>query len=501
MKIELFPYQQEHVAIMMEHLEKRAFALDLSMLGTGKTYTTSQIALNLGVQHVIVVAPVSVLPKWQYMKSKYDVPILETLSFSSLRSVKNKQPKHGLLIREDYTETYKKNGKEHTVDKARFYPSRLYKHVVEEGVLLVIDEIQNIKNLTSQFDAAAAMIETILNSENSRVIMLSGSPIDKEEQALHMFRCLNILSTPELCSFNIGDYSYDYTGVEEIENYCRSLTNNDLPIASYYNNASCIKHVYQLFQKVFIPSCSHAMPPQKTGIKLSKFNGFYNIDEESREQLEIGVQKLKRACKYNPETDTISYGSSIASSFALITNALMCIEGAKIKTFVRLAKQELEGNSNKKLVICLNYTSSIDIIRDALSEYKPLLLQGCMSQKQRETSISKFQQQNNRYRLLIGNLTVCSTGIDLDDKQGVYPRTCLISPMFNTITLYQLGHRFQRMDTRSDSNIYMVYGKGYIESNILSAVMRKGEVMKQTTHEQAEAGVEFPGDYTSYYEE
>lgn len=486
---------------MMDHLEKRPFALDLSMLGTGKTYTASQIALNLQLKHVIVLAPVSVLPKWSFMKKTYGIPVSHSLSFCSLRSVKDRQPKHGLLTREDYIDTYKKKGLEYTVEKTRFHPTQKYLQMVEEGVLLVMDEIQNIKNMSCQFEAACSLMKPLCMSKKSKAILLSGSPIDKEEQAVHMFRCLQILKEKELCTYHVHNYTYDYPGMEEIESFCKSLTSEPLPRRNYYSHNSCVQYVYNLFQKVFVPNCSHAMPPQKTDVKLYKFNGFYQIDNVSGLMLETGIERLQKACRYNPDTGTIGYGVDAIKSFTQITTALMEIEAAKVNTFIRLAKQELLLFPNNKVVICLNYNENIHLVKEALIQYKPLLLQGSMNQKQRDTCISRFQQQNTKYRVLISNLTVCSTGIDLDDKEGSFPRTCFVSPMFNTITLYQLGHRFQRMDSRSDAHIYMVYGEGYLEHNIMGALMRKGKVMKETTHQQAEAGVEFPGDYESYYEE
>jgi hypothetical protein len=72
--------------------------------------------------------------------------------------------------------------------------------------------------------------------------------------------------------------------------------------------------------------------------------------------------------------------------------------------------------------------------------------------------------------------------------------------MYNTITLYQLCHRFQRMDTKSSSDIFMVYGKGAVESRVLAALGRKSLVMKETTENQVRCGVEFPGDYATVVE-
>jgi hypothetical protein len=110
--------------------------------------------------------------------------------------------------------------------------------------------------------------------------------------------------------------------------------------------------------------------------------------------------------------------------------------------------------------------------------------------------------------LLLCNQGVASTGIDLDDKHGAFPRLCLVSPNYSTITSYQLGHRFQRADTKSDADVHFVFAKrrdktkeeskDIIELKVLDALSRKSQVMKETTAEQASNGVVFPGDHEEW---
>jgi hypothetical protein len=77
----------------------------------------------------------------------------------------------------------------------------------------------------------------------------------------------------------------------------------------------------------------------------------------------------------------------------------------------------------------------------------------------------------------------------------------LISPNYHTLNLYQLGHRFQRMDTKSGAGVQMVFAKHAHKLPILDALSRKGSVMWETTPEQAAAGILFPGGFPSWMEE
>lgn len=503
----LFPYQKDHVTILHEILQKYPFALDLSMLGTGKTYTSAQIGLDLKVKHIVVIAPVSVKSKWRHMQATYKIPLSACISFCELRSTKCHQPKHGLLARRDYTVQIVVQRVPKTVHKVEFTTTTAFKTMVQEGVLLIIDEVQNIKNISAQSLACQAMIAEITNNNlqnASRLLLVSGSPIDKMEQAVHMFRCLGIMKSDELCSYNVYQGTYTNRGIREIETYCRALGDSGIyvPHTSPNGATACVKYAYKLFQAYFKMRLSHAMDPPVIDSELNKMNGIFNIVRpEDQELLAEGIKKLQSACSFNPETHTVNFGHNGAQAVMAITAALIMIETAKLHTFVRIAKAALMSNPNKKVVICVNYSATINDLKMALAEYDPLILQGAMNSKQREVAVNNFQEGNTTHRLLIANLSVCSTGIDLDDKFGFFPREVFVSPMYNTITLYQLCHRFQRMDTKSSCDIYMVYGKNAKESNILTAIGRKSNVMKETTENQVDAGVEFPGDYATYEEE
>lgn len=105
------------------------------------------------------------------------------------------------------------------MDKVDFTVTEHYKKLVEEGLLLIIDEVQNIKNVSGQFHACKALIQEIVMKpmENfSRVLLLSGSPIDREHQALHMFRSLHIMRHEQIARTNLQTYLMEWLGMQEI---------------------------------------------------------------------------------------------------------------------------------------------------------------------------------------------------------------------------------------------------------------------------------------------
>lgn len=520
--IVLFDYQQVHVAVIKQILNESAFAFDLSMLGTGKTYTTCYMYTENEAhryKHIIVIAPVSVKTKWRMVSKEYGIKIDSLLSFCELRTVKFKQPKHGLLIRRDFMKQITNDrGVLVDIEKVDFACTQKYNDFVKDGVLLVIDEIQNVKNMNSQLDACKELIRPIVEAFNvnknspSRVILLSGSPVDKRIQTIHFYKLLNIMVNDRLSVYNPQTFKTMWRGMKEIEDYCSSNFGKENisaiktlsgmhPTYESYMGYILELYCYNLFRKLIIPHRSNAMEPIKIPANITKRNAFYKLGEVNDVKLlKEGISKLAHATRFEHETHAIDMGHDGADSLRGITLALMMIETAKINLFVRVAREKLKESPNNKVVICVNYSETINDLVTALAEYFPLKLNGSMNYIDRANVLTLFQAQSAAFRLLIGNITVCSSGIDLDDQDGKFPRTCFVSPNYSTILLYQLSHRFHRINTKSDSLIHFVLCKEATELPILNALARKSNIMKEITEIQVKNGVIFPGDYQKWEE-
>jgi hypothetical protein len=606
--VTLFPHQNEHANKLSSILKNYPFALDLSPMGTGKTYCATHIAKTFGFKHVLVIAPISVIPKWKHMRDTHGLQLIDAMSYCSLRSIKCKQPKHGLLTRIDRrsevinedTGLPEPGGERDVVE---FHATELWKKYVSEGILLVVDEIQNVKNISSQYFSVKELIREILGSSGmSKVLLLSGTPIDKTEQVKNLYRVIG-LTTKNLCQYDPGLGRTVARGFDEIVQhhevyisqndplihnvlhkkrehrvynmnfmryesrmmrYQRAMRNPtayttlpELPIEpiqpeeltyaeermynhhvpeslhnahnivgrierSNHSTYTLTKHInecmYRLFCDVFCKKMASAMHRPNIPCRVHKRNGYYYVPHDSRELLQKGVVSLRSATSFNDETGEVHFeNDNRMNAFHGITRALQMIETAKISMFVREAKELLELNPNYKIVICLNYVDTIKDIQRELSQYNPLVLYGATNEAQRGRVISQFQQEDTRFRVLIGNIECLSTGIDLDDKNGNYPRFVLVSPNYRIITLEQLTYRFLRMDTKSDTDLHFVFGRvllrngdaarDYEELPIINALAKKSNVMRDVTnatHENDDASVtatdeyKYPGSYETW---
>lgn len=353
----------------------------------------------------------------------------------------------------------------------------------------------------------------------SRVLLLSGSPLDKECQAVRLFKTLGIMRHPKIVSGN------QFAGINEIVRYLhdkfrcsrsrpgnfyilqtRSRYIREVGGGVYYQYATgAQQYAFELFLHVVKPRASSAMQPlvDGGGVELRKYNGYFRLNEEANlEKMRQAIDDLGqlRALQARMRTEAPVPGTG-ATIIRQMMRLLTVVETSKIDTFARLAMRDLQANPQCKVVLAVNFLDTMADLQTLLAAYSPLLFDGSKTISQRMDVLAKFQAPDSRYRLLIGNTSVLSSGIDLDDKHGDFPRTCYVSPNFKVIDIYQLGHRFKRgQDTRSSTDIFMVYSDNRSERHVIEALSHKGEVMKRVTVEQSEAGVVFPCDYVEFVE-
>lgn len=506
--VNLLPSQIEHVKRLETIFNRCPFALDMSMLGAGKTYTATHMAIERKYKHVIVVCPVSVIPKWKSMHAQFNFPLRQVLGYQALRSVKFKQPKHGLLYRREMTTTH-------------FSVTSAFRKMVDEGLLLIFDEVQNVKNISSQFRAAQALIHGVTLARGplmescvpqpsskefqSHVLLLSASPIDKHEQAVNVFRLLGVMTDDRIAQQNIHTGALEWRGMNQIRDFCTMLRGHSRDQQIIYNLPML---AYTLFQNAFKQYVSSSMPPPQLAARLYKRNAYYVIDAEGEEIVKRGLSSLQTAARWDGTGVNFVRDQTTAAQMASVMRCLQIIETGKITTFARVAQEYLDKHENNKCVIAVNFSETVLDLQRMLASYSPLLLTGSISEAQRGKVLVNFQESDIKHRLLICNQSVASTGIDLDDKHGSFPRLALVSPNYSTITSYQLGHRFQRMDTKSDASVHFVFAKrrgmskeqctDLIELRVLDSLSRKSQVMKETANV---ANVLFPGDHEEWHED
>lgn len=492
--MELYPTQQVHVQNAINIFKERKCIIDTSVMGSGKTLTSCVIAKNLGLS-LYVVGLKSTFGNWKNISNVFDVKLKDIITYQTLRSVKNVQPKHGLLR--------KSMGYFRVTDK--------YKDLCKEGVLIIFDESQNAKNDTAQYKACKALSKYICNEPEtkSRVMFLSGTPFDKEEHSVQYINMMGFMKCNNLYEYDNICNVYKQTGLNELLTHANMLNpqkaleiQNNYPIAWNLGN-KIVKSliytlVYNLFIEIYKPLHFITMPEPVLQCIRDIKNGYYTIEnKEDLDDIYKGLEKLTRCIK-EKENGKLDYNE--------LTNALVLLENGKLNNIAKLTLNDLMcKDKNKKVVIFVNYKKSITRLQDLLRDYSPLILEGSTKTEDRARIMEEFQNPNNDHRVFIANTRCGGIGVSLHDTNGGFPRTTYIIPTFNIIDLHQAIFRTIRVGTKSLCTVRFVYAKNkniddLKELKLLTVLARKSVVMKSVLNEKVLLPIDYENDYESDYE-
>lgn len=520
----LLPSQINHFNRSMEILHKIWYAYqDTSPMGAGKTYIVSNIARTMKQTipelQIIVVCPVVVIDKWEHVPTLFGFKSEEihVLGYERLAGVKFRDLSHPFLTRSDET------GEGRDPD---FTVTPFFDQMARNGVLLVFDENQRVKNPDAARTKAAATLTRHVVSLNraklsqSRIALLSATPGETDKVAFAIMQMLGIVTAKDIV--NRGKI----TGLNSVIQFSRKKnpTETELVLAQFPpsgNREEAYRLARELYVRAIKPSLSTSAPMPQLNHKNDYKNGFYQISgEQNRFKIMSGLDLLSKLAYSKSLTEDDLRAAKLMgitdpnNTFEIMTRAMMYIEAAKIFDMARVANQYLVDNPTVKIVLMVNYTASVVELVNLLQEYKPMSLTG-QETRNRKKVLQKFQEPNLDRRVLIANTEVGSVGLDLNDKHGMFPRVMLLVPTFKFLSSVQATGRISRIDNMSDATVrffYSALSTSYHRTNdlgqleqvhtnevtILDSYVRKSSVAKGYLAD--ETTLVFPGDYPSVIE-
>lgn len=365
----LLEHQIAHFDRIVSILQRHPYAVDTSEMGSGKTYVGCMLAKRLGLK-LFVVAPVSVLSVWEKVANLAKVELVKPtrnvkpglISYESLRGLRGYRLHHPYLTRNEYDDG--------SID---YQGTKILDIAANEGMLLVFDEFQNIKNVTMAQAASRGLVDGIKNTR-SRSLFLSATPFDKSVQFFHFLNTLGVISEPEptdedrtkiidtMKSINpeLTEDIIDPTK-EQIE-VKKKVERVKIPIgdvfpAKYYTGSSPV--FYNLFAFVFVPELFSAMDPPAIGVEKIVRNGFYNIlDEDDYYELTDAIRLFSKiAWQYALALEKGDYEKA-EILFSIMMSAIVSMERAKISTLIRLGEEVLINDPNCKVIFSCFYKES-----------------------------------------------------------------------------------------------------------------------------------------------
>lgn len=443
--VRLLPHQVEHYMRVLNIVEKHRCYFDSSSTGTGKTVICGKLSNDLQLP-LFVISPKSVIVTWKELSKEFDFPLKQIITYQKLRGKKN-------MVNHPYLEYFFRG----------FITTSEFDEIAQQGILLVFDEVHNLKNVgTRQQKAAIALVHYVMeHTTKSVVALLSASPFDK---VVHSISVMKMLGN------NLGSRS-------QILKFCRNI--NRKKTDKYASLSPFSDFCWKLYKKVVAPEIVSTMSLPELPPRDFK-NGYYQFNDSDLSLLEEGEERLKRAVKW---VDEEAEAQLTDETIRKVTVALYLIERSKLNTLIRLASQTLHQPNSKVIVYCW-FRNSIEQLKQKLTEKLNIRvesLHGKTKLQEREDVINTFQQPDNTLRCIITSPPVGGIGISLHDTHGNFPRYIYAIPSYHFISLLQACGRTYRTNVKSTATIRFVYSADFVqETMIFNAMIRKSNVTKKS---------------------
>jgi superfamily II DNA or RNA helicase len=432
----LKPQQVSHFSNIKSKLQKYSFCIDISPLGSGKTYVSA--ILSRDYEKTYVISTPNVLTKWKQMKTDHKLNV------------------------ELYT--FRKASDIH----------------LEPGCLVIIDEFHNFKNPSKQTIAFTGMLDDFSLSggdlDSVHMLCLSSTPFDKKSHVQNITKVMGLyrLDLSWYCKSTQQWYFYGY------HQFITNLTNKniindtDKKNLLFPSRKNLEHNMFVLFECI----------KKKVSVKMQNIDNGYKCDitDVFKDTVKgFGPLEDMKNLVIKVRKNQIDGGQVMTK----ISSICLDLEFYKTEDYIKDILKAYRDNPKHKIVMLLNYHKSINFVSKLLEKLgiSYFCITGNTPKNIMSEYLKEFQSDTLHKRFLIGNLKVLSTGIDLDDKFGNRKRIVYVSPSFNSIDLYQSMARFHRFDTKSDSVVYIMYIK-YIdlsEERLINNLKQKFRILYTIT--------------------
>jgi SNF2 family DNA or RNA helicase len=436
----LLDYQIEHVNNLKATINTHKRALDASDTGTGKTYTSIALCIELGLKPLII-CPLSVMSNWlvvlKYFGAKY-YGISNYESMHNCRYYSSRVPGNKILCK--YIKRFKKSDKDDEEDYStkgaeifskKECASFTYEWMnIPDDFILIFDEAHRCKNKKT---LNSILLYTASTIEHMKILMLSATIADKPEKfaiagyVLGLYH--NIKNAANWISKADIGYYHPMQGVNKI-------------IFNEYGSRMKIKELGALF------------PENKIVAECYDMECAVEIEEQYK-IIEEEVEKLK-----NKE-------EMAGCALARIMYARMRIEQLKIPSIVNLAKKYIKEEAS--VAIFVNFSMTLQTIADELKT--KCVIWGEQTLEDRNKNILEFN--TDKSNVIICNIKSGGVGISLHDTIGNRRRISLISPSDSAQDIIQVLGRIHRANGKTPVSQYIIFCKNTYEEKICDNMKNK----------------------------
>ena len=314
--------------------------------------------------------------------------------------------------------------------------------------LLVLDESQNIKNINSQTTKAVLLLNA------KKRIALSGTPIENNLLELYsLFRFLN----PEMFG-SVQRFTNSY--ILPIQKYSDTSTIEELK-----------KKIYPFLLRRVKKEVLEDLPDKIEKLVYVDMNDEHRRFYEERRKYYYSLLEKNTSSQGNFDKffvlQAINELRHIVSSPELETKKII---SSKKEVLIENVVEAIENNH--KVLVFVNYLSSIESICDSLKENKIKYLKMTGQTKDRQNLVDKFQS-DSRYKVFVMTLKTGGVGLNLVSADTIF----IYDPWWNTTVENQAIDRAYRLGQDKTVFAYKMIMRNTIEEKILKLQEIKNKLL------------------------
>ena len=314
--------------------------------------------------------------------------------------------------------------------------------------LLVLDESQNIKNINSQTTKAVLLLNA------KKRVALSGTPIENNLLELYsLFRFLN----PEMFG-SVQEFTNDY--IVPIQKYSDTSTIEELR-----------KKIYPFLLRRVKKEVLADLPDKIEKLVYVDMNDEHRRFYEERRKYYYSLLEKNTSSQGNFDKffvlQAINELRHIVSSPELESKKII---SSKKEVLIENVIEAIENNH--KVLVFVNYLSSIASICDSLKENKIKYLKMTGQTKDRQNLVDKFQN-DSRYKVFVMTLKTGGVGLNLVSADTIF----IYDPWWNTTVENQAIDRAYRLGQDKTVFAYKMIMRNTIEEKILKLQEMKNKLL------------------------
>lgn len=487
--------QVNHINALLKVFRKSPIAVDTSETGTGKTLSWCVIARRFNVP-MFVVCPKSAINVWETFSDLCGVDCI-TITYESLSG---KALKHGLL-------TYDRTDN-------KYYPTDRLLDLVDDGVMIIFDEVHKIKNDTNRSKCAHTVIQSVINDNpkwKTWCGLLSATAIDKPDTVLMLYRSMGFWSNTPLTK-HVPGRPRNYDGfLEIINNLSRIFAPGEVDFSEADNlmdnkatKEELSGYLFELWRDSISKKMISEMVQSPTEFTIEFANGYYEIkDPDELKEIKMAIDEVADAVGFNARTGETKVDNQ---NLGALTKAEQHLHAAYVPMAIRVIRKILKTVPGAKVIFFTRFIGEfMDPVVEHLEEkgFTVLTLHGKMNDQDRIDTIDEFNGDNDS-NILIASLQLGGTSISIHDTIGGRPRYSFVIPNYRYTDTVQCMGRTKRRGIQSNGYWRLIFpylGSADVMTGIINSMARKHTIHGSSVPERILKGGPLPGKLPMYLEQ